>query len=132
MSNALGLLLAIMSKQFLVAAFSQTPTRVSWRRVDVDSSCRQLHNTRLDATSLAEEKVQINTEVPVLHISVCAGELCQCQGEQFEYTGGASDAAIAELLSLGLPFPIDDVGCLGGESSCRSLPRSLVYYVAAV
>lgn len=117
MSNALGLLLVIISIKFsAVAAFSQTPTRVSWRRVDVDSSCR-LHNTRIDATatSLAEEKVRINTEVPVLRISVCAGELCQCQGEQFEYTGGASDAAIAELQSLGLPFPVDDVGCLGGE-----------------
>ena len=46
-------------------------------------------------------------------ISVCAGELCQCQGEEYEFTGGASDAAIQELRQLDLKFPIDEVGCLG-------------------
>mmetsp|Transcript_3222 Transcript_3222/g.6167 ORF Transcript_3222/g.6167 Transcript_3222/m.6167 type:complete len:256 (+) Transcript_3222:307-1074(+) len=65
------------------------------------------------ATSPTDTKVQVNTEVPVSRISVCAGELCQCQGEQYEYTGGASDAAIEELHGLGLPFPVDEVGCLG-------------------
>mmetsp|Transcript_43971 Transcript_43971/g.93615 ORF Transcript_43971/g.93615 Transcript_43971/m.93615 type:complete len:256 (+) Transcript_43971:143-910(+) len=65
------------------------------------------------ATPSANTKVKVKTEIPVSRISVCAGELCQCQGEQFEYTGGASDAAVEELRSLGLPFPVDEVGCLG-------------------
>ena len=48
---------------------------------------------------------------PVERISVCGGELCQCQGE-FEW-GGASDHAIETLESLNLPFDVDEVGCLG-------------------
>ncbi len=60
-----------------------------------------------------DEQVQIRTKVPVSRISVCAGELCQCQGEEYEYTGGASDAVIRDLKSMTLPFPIDEVGCLG-------------------
>eukprot|EP00804_Cyclotella_cryptica_P007615 CCRYP_015224-RA/>CCRYP_015224-RA protein AED:0.04 eAED:0.01 QI:0/-1/0/1/-1/1/1/0/161 len=40
------------------------------------------------------------------------GELCQCQGD-YEYIGGAADAALQRLRSLDLPFPIDDVGCMG-------------------
>jgi hypothetical protein len=40
------------------------------------------------------------------------GELCQCQGE-YEYTGGAADAALKTLQCLDLPFPIDVVGCMG-------------------
>jgi hypothetical protein len=67
-------------------------------------------NIKRDAT--ASSKVQINTEVPVTRISVCAGELCQCQGEKYEYTGGAADAAIKELQSFDLPFPVDQVGCM--------------------
>ena len=47
----------------------------------------------------------------VSRISVCAAELCQCQGD-FEW-GGASDHAIETLKSLDLPFDVDEVGCLG-------------------
>ncbi|EJK52163.1 hypothetical protein THAOC_28601 [Thalassiosira oceanica] len=47
----------------------------------------------------------------VSRISVCGGELCQCQGD-FEW-GGASDHAIETLNSLNLPFDVDEVGCLG-------------------
>eukprot|EP00591_Stephanopyxis_turris_P005182 CAMPEP_0195519654 /NCGR_PEP_ID=MMETSP0794_2-20130614/15215_1 /TAXON_ID=515487 /ORGANISM="Stephanopyxis turris, Strain CCMP 815" /LENGTH=288 /DNA_ID=CAMNT_0040648845 /DNA_START=116 /DNA_END=982 /DNA_ORIENTATION=- len=54
-----------------------------------------------------------SSECPVSRVSVCAGELCQCQGEEYEYTGGAADAAIEELQERDLAFPIDRVGCLG-------------------
>ena len=75
--------------------------------------CRE-QNLKLDATvsSPANAEYQINTQVPITRISVCAGELCQCQGENYEYTGGAADAAIKELQSFGLPFPVDEVGCM--------------------
>jgi len=69
-----------------------------------------IHST---ITTTSAEEVVIKTKVPVTRISVCAGELCQCQGEEFEFTGGASDAAIQELRQLDLKFPIDEVGCLG-------------------
>ena len=65
------------------------------------------------SSTASEEEIVVKTKVPVARISVCAGELCQCQGEEFEYTGGASDAAINELEQLNLPFPIEEVGCLG-------------------
>ena len=65
------------------------------------------------STVASEEEIVVKTKVPVVRVSVCAGELCQCQGEEFEYTGGASDAAINELEQLNLPFPIEEVGCLG-------------------
>ena len=64
-------------------------------------------------STASEEEIRVKTKVPVARISVCAGELCQCQGEEFEYTGGASDAATNELEQLNLPFPIEEVGCLG-------------------
>lgn len=56
-----------------------------------------------------------NTEVKakVSRVSVCTGELCQCQGEEYEYTGGAADAALEKLQGLDLPFPVDDTGCMG-------------------
>ncbi len=69
--------------------------------------------TATSYSTAAEEEIIVKTKVPVARISVCAGELCQCQGEEFEYTGGASDAAINELEQLNLPFPIEEVGCLG-------------------
>ena len=69
-----------------------------------------IHST---ITTTSSEEVVVKTKVPVTRISVCAGELCQCQGEEFEFTGGASDAAIQELRQLDLKFPIDEVGCLG-------------------
>lgn len=65
------------------------------------------------SSTTVEEEIVVKTKVPVARISVCAGELCQCQGEEFEYTGGASDAAINELEQLNLPFPLEEVGCLG-------------------
>jgi predicted metal-binding protein len=65
------------------------------------------------SSTAAEEEIVVKTKVPVARISVCAGELCQCQGEEFEYTGGASDAALNDLEQLNLPFPIEEVGCLG-------------------
>ena len=49
----------------------------------------------------------------VKRISVCTEELCQCQGEEYEYTGGASDAALEELQGLGLACPVEEVGCMG-------------------
>ncbi|KAL3817567.1 hypothetical protein ACHAXA_010586 [Cyclostephanos tholiformis] len=61
----------------------------------------------------ANAHVRINTEVPVIRISVCAGELCQCQGEKYEVTGGAADAAIKALQSFDFSFPVDEVGCMG-------------------
>jgi hypothetical protein len=48
----------------------------------------------------------------VSRISVCTGELCQCQGEQYEYTGGAAFAVMEGLKNIGLPFSIDEVGCM--------------------
>lgn len=65
------------------------------------------------SSTAVEEEIVVKTKVPVARISVCAGELCQCQGEEYEFTGGASDAAINELEQLNLPFPIEEVGCLG-------------------
>ena len=82
----------------------------------------RLHVNREPATTDAQQgeslpsvsaSVQVNTIIPVSRISVCAGELCQCQGDEYEYTGGASDAVMKNLRSLNLPFPIDEVGCMG-------------------
>ena len=58
----------------------------------------------ITATSIATD---------VKRISVCTEELCQCQGEEYEYTGGASDAALEELQGLGLACPVEEVGCMG-------------------
>jgi len=57
------------------------------------------------------EEQDLGTLQSVSRISVCGGELCQCQGD-FEW-GGASDHAIETLNSLNLPFDVDEVGCLG-------------------
>jgi hypothetical protein len=54
----------------------------------------------------------------VSRISVCTGELCQCQGEQYEYTGGAAFAVMEGLKNIGLPFPIDEVGCMVSFNEC--------------
>lgn len=112
------IILAVISTQSLsVPAFSPTCCRQGFgKTLSSSQSSRCSQNTRVQAavaTSPVDAKVQTKTEIPVSLISVCAGELCQCQGEQYEYDGGASDAAIAELQSLDLPFPIDEVGCLG-------------------
>lgn len=55
----------------------------------------------------------VELKAKVSRVSVCTGELCQCQGEEYEFTGGAADAALQKLQSLDLSFPIDDVGCMG-------------------
>ena len=96
------ILLAILASSAQVVS-SFTPT--SQQR-----NPTQIHST---ITSTSSEEVVVKTKVPVTRISVCAGELCQCQGEEYEFTGGASDAAIQELRQLDLKFPIDEVGCLG-------------------
>eukprot|EP00579_Thalassiosira_antarctica_P013251 CAMPEP_0201940382 /NCGR_PEP_ID=MMETSP0903-20130614/45137_1 /ASSEMBLY_ACC=CAM_ASM_000552 /TAXON_ID=420261 /ORGANISM="Thalassiosira antarctica, Strain CCMP982" /LENGTH=232 /DNA_ID=CAMNT_0048482181 /DNA_START=60 /DNA_END=754 /DNA_ORIENTATION=- len=120
--NTLRLTAFISLQSLVVAAFSPVSIfpRPGWTLpnkclISSQSPCR-LRNTSVQSATVTlatDDKVQVNTEIPVQRISVCAGELCQCQGEQYEYTGGASDAAIEELQSLGLPFPVDEVGCLG-------------------
>lgn len=74
--------------------------------------------TALATTSSPTDAIVVNTHLPVSRISVCTGELCQCQGEQYEYTGGAADAVVDELQRIGLPFPIDEVGCLVSGERC--------------
>lgn len=90
------------SQRFGVRTLSNKRSIPSYQRLE--------HTTRLTDTTAQEVSTE---EVPVSRILVCAGELCQCQGEKYEYTGGAADAAINELQSLGLPFPIEDVSCMG-------------------
>lgn len=68
------------------------------------------------ASSPLNAHVQVD-EVPVVRISVCAGELCQCQGEKYEFTGGAADAAMLELQSFEFSFPVDEVGCMVSRST---------------
>lgn len=62
-------------------------------------------------SSTSSQTVEVKEKVS--RVSVCTGELCQCQGEEYEFTGGAADAALQKLRSLDLSFPIDDVGCMG-------------------
>ena len=100
----------------LIALASLQPlAAVAFSFLSDHSPCR--HDTRVCAAALSTDDgaavQEVKTKTPVSRISVCAEELCQCQGEQYEYTGGASDDAIEELQSLGLPFPVDRVGCLG-------------------
>jgi len=94
--------LVILASAQVVSSFTPTSTQ--------QRTPTHIHST---ITTTSAEEVVIKTKVPVTRISVCAGELCQCQGEEFEFTGGASDAAIQELRQLDLKFPIDEVGCLG-------------------
>ena len=95
-------LLVILASAQVVSSFTPTSTQ--------QRTPTHIHST---ITTTSSEEVVVKTKVPVTRISVCAGELCQCQGEEFEFTGGASDAAIQELRQLDLKFPIDEVGCLG-------------------
>jgi len=83
------------------------------RRVVSNELPFQFRSSEQHSSYLSDTTTQVNTEVPVSRVLVCAGELCQCQGEEYEYTGGAADAVIDELQSLGLPFPVEDTGCLG-------------------
>mmetsp|Transcript_15517 Transcript_15517/g.25515 ORF Transcript_15517/g.25515 Transcript_15517/m.25515 type:complete len:216 (+) Transcript_15517:164-811(+) len=94
--------LVMLASAQVVSSFTPTSTQ--------QRTPTHIHST---ITTTSAEEVVIKTKVPVTRISVCAGELCQCQGEEFEFTGGASDAAIQELRQLDLKFPIDEVGCLG-------------------
>ena len=94
--------LVILASAQVVSSFTPTSTQ--------QRTPTHIHST---ITTTSSEEVVVKTKVPVTRISVCAGELCQCQGEEFEFTGGASDAAIQELRQLDLKFPIDEVGCLG-------------------
>ena len=76
--------------------------------------CHEKKNVSIFATASSTDSDvgAVNTAIPISRISVCTGELCQCQGEQYEYTGGAASAVIEELLNIGLPFPVDEVGCM--------------------
>jgi hypothetical protein len=99
----------------LVSAFSTAALQdplVSCQHYAV--RCREKKNISIFATASSTDSdvVVLNTAIPVSRISVCTGELCQCQGEQYEYTGGAASAVIEELLNIGLPFPVDEVGCM--------------------
>ena len=123
MKTTLSVVALISIKSSVVSPFSQSTSQKietaiskSWSTLKRPSStnrCRE-QNVKRDATasSPANAEYQINTQVPITRISVCAGELCQCQGEKYEYTGGAADAAIKELQSFGLLFPVDEVGCM--------------------
>lgn len=113
MKNTLSLLALVSLQSLIVSAFSPASTLQGGRTFSCHEQTTRVQAATATAPTDTDAKVQVKTEVPVSRISVCAGELCQCQGEQYEYTGGAADAAIEELQSLGLPFPVDEVGCLG-------------------
>jgi len=108
MTMLLFQMLLLFATNSLSLAFSPASSIICFNRPF--SSFDSLSSTTMPDQ---DEQVQIKSKVPVSRISVCAGELCQCQGEEYEYTGGASDAVIRDLKSLNLPFPIDEVGCLG-------------------
>jgi len=81
-----------------------------WGNLSIQSAGRQtstLHKFFLQSTTSESD---VNTRVA--RISVCTGELCQCQGDN-EDTGGAADDALQKLRSLELSFPVDEVGCMG-------------------
>ena len=103
-------------KSFIVSAFSTyirqdqlVPCQHSVIRCHDEKDHNRVYAT---TSSPTEQSVIVNTAIPVSRISVCTGELCQCQGEQYEYTGGAAFAIIQELQSIGLPCSIDEVGCM--------------------
>jgi hypothetical protein len=128
MKTTLSAIAFISIKSSVVSPFSRSTSQElgtaiskSWStsiRPLPTKRCRE-QNVKRDATSssLANAEFHINTEIPITRISVCAGELCQCQGEKYEYTGGASDAAMKELQSFGLPFPVDEVACMVSRPS---------------
>ncbi|KAL7488332.1 hypothetical protein ACHAW6_013916 [Cyclotella cf. meneghiniana] len=93
----------------IAKAFSLThPSNGCLRRPQSWTS--RLSDCLQSTASSADTIGEVSTKVR--RVSVCMGELCQCQG-QYEYTGGAADAALQKLLSLDLPFSIDEVGCMG-------------------
>merc|ERR1719253_6334 len=103
------LVTALTLRLSTVAAFSPThPAKCSVLHL---SRCHERTSLARAATPASKSDVHIhakNDAVPVTRVSVCADELCQCQG-----AGGASSHAIEELEGLGLPFPVYEVGCLG-------------------
>mmetsp|Transcript_23904 Transcript_23904/g.57650 ORF Transcript_23904/g.57650 Transcript_23904/m.57650 type:complete len:255 (-) Transcript_23904:131-895(-) len=126
MKNTLSVPSLISLQSLVVSAFSPSSTLQGFVKtlpknqlVPNPSSAKRSHQeiTRVYVATanspITDANVIEKNEVLVSRISVCAGELCQCQGEQYEYTGGATDAAIEELQSLGLSFPVDEVGCMG-------------------
>lgn len=72
-------------------------------------SSSQFHSTHYLQSTTSETEVKVN----VARVSVCTGELCQCQGQEYEYTGGAADAVLQRLQSFDLPFPVDSITCMG-------------------
>ena len=108
-STMRALVTALALRLSTVAAFS--PTRPAKCSVLHLSRCHERTSLARAATPAPTSDVHIhakNDAVPVTRVSVCADELCQCQG-----AGGASSHAIEELEGLGLPFPVYEVGCLG-------------------
>lgn len=95
----------LFSNEIVSAFFTPTPSTTQHQKARYVSRQFGLQST---ASSEATEK-----STKVTRVSVCMGELCQCQGEEYEYTGGAADAALQKLQGLDLPFPIDEVGCMG-------------------
>merc|ERR1711966_304180 len=108
-STMRALVTALALRLSTVAAFS--PTRPAKCSVLHLSRCHERTSLARAATPAPTSDVHIhakNDAVPVTRVSVCADDLCQCQG-----AGGASSHAIEELEGLGLPFPVYEVGCLG-------------------
>merc|ERR1719253_146067 len=108
-STMRALVTALALRLSTVAAFS--PTRPAKCSVLHLSRCHERTSLARAATPASKSDVHIhakNDAVPVTRVSVCADDLCQCQG-----AGGASSHAIEELEGLGLPFPVYEVGCLG-------------------
>lgn len=98
----------------LIRQIQQTRCRSISRDVGGTTATSARYSSILQSTaSSTERRTLVNTEVPVTRISVCMGELCQCQGEEFEDTGGAADVVLKELQCLNFPFP--------GKSSCTKL-----------
>ena len=87
---------------FAAISFIQSQSAQTQSTVGI---CLPLRSTTLNSDEVMKPKVT--------RVSVCTGELCQCQGEEYEYTGGAADAVMEQLLSLNLTFPVDEVGCMG-------------------
>ena len=104
-------------KSFIVSAFStfaQQDQLVPCQHSVIRCHGEKDHIRVFATTSFSptDQSVIMKTDIPVSRISVCTGELCQCQGEQYEYTGGAAFAIIEELQRIGLPCSIDEVGCM--------------------
>mmetsp|Transcript_28062 Transcript_28062/g.32146 ORF Transcript_28062/g.32146 Transcript_28062/m.32146 type:complete len:256 (+) Transcript_28062:210-977(+) len=65
-----------------------------------------LHMTT-SLSSAPQQAAELNPR-GVERVSVCMGELCKCQEE-----GQSADDILNELLSLGLPYVVEDAPCLG-------------------